>query len=310
MSEIWNSQKSTTYKKLAVYASVFVSVLLFLIKTFGALLTGSLAIFSSLVDSLSDIVASSISFIAVRISLKPASCDYRYGYFKAESLSALVQSVFIATSGAFVLYSGIDRLLHHQVLTQTTTGLVVMFISLAATIALIIFQNYVSKNTSSPAIKADMGHYVVDILTNLGIILSLLIVEQFHLEWIDTVTAILMAFYLIYYAFQIAKEALHSLMDKELPLQIRQNVINFIKSTNEIKGYHDFRSRDMGGVYYFEIHLEFEGKLSLLKVHELTEEVEQKIKSAYPQAQVLIHEDPFGIKEDRLDDTLNGSCPI
>lgn len=310
MSETWNKEKFDTYKKRAVYASVFVSAVLFLIKTFGALATGSLAIFSSLIDSLSDIIASTISFIAVKISLKPANCNYRYGYFKAESLSALVQAVFIASSGVFVLYGGVNRFLHPIPLEKTGIGLLIMLISLMATFILIFFQNYVSKHTGSLAIKADMGHYVVDILTNLGIIFSLWVVEVFHFEWFDTLTALFIALYLIIYAFQIAKEALVSLMDKELPLDIRQNIANIITNTEGVLGYHDLRSRDMGGVYYFEIHLELDGTLSLLEAHQLTEKVEQKIKFAYPKAQIIIHEDPYGIKEDRLDDTLEGNCQI
>ncbi len=310
MSEIWNNKKSETNKKRAVYASVFVSITLFLIKTFGALSTGSLAIFSSLVDSLADIVASSISFIAVKFSLKPADCNYRYGYFKAESLSAFVQSVFITASAIFVLYGAIDRFIHPTVLEKTNIGLIIMLISLLLTICLIIFQNYVAKHTHSPAIEADMGHYASDILTNIGIIFSLFLVQTFHLAWIDPFMAILIALYLIFYAFQIAREALFSLLDKELDLDIRKHVTKLIMETKGVKGYHDFRSRDMGGVYYFELHLELDGDLSLFKAHRLADNVEQKIKSSYPKSQVLIHEDPYGIKEERLDDTLEGSCQI
>ena len=74
---------------------------------------------------------------------------------------------------------------------------------------------------------------------------------------------------------------------------------------SDIKGVHDLRTRDLGGVYYFEIHLEMDGHLSLLQAHRLTEEAEQKIKQHYPNAQVLVHQDPSGIKEDHLDDILN-----
>ena len=310
MSEIWNNQKSQKYKKAAVYGSVMLSAILCLIKTFAAFQTNSLAIFSSLIDSLSDIVASVISFIAVKFSLKPADCNYRYGYLKAESLSAFVQSVFIASSGIFVLYSGINRFLHPSTLEKTNIGLLIMILSLALTFFLIFFQKYVAKHTLSPAIKADMAHYATDILTNVGIIASLFLVQTFHLEWLDTICATIIAFYLIYYAYKIAKEAIFSLMDKELDLEIRKHVTKLIMETKSVKGYHDFRSRDMGGVYYFELHLELDGNLSLLEAHRLTDIVEQKIKSAYPKSQVLIHEDPYGIKEERLDDTLEGKCQI
>ena len=86
--------------------------------------------------------------------------------------------------------------------------------------------------------------------------------------------------------------------------------INIINSSEGIKGFHDLRSRDLGGIYLFEIHLELDGNLNLFSVHEITEAVENKIKKEFNNAQVIIHQDPFGIKEDRLDDTLGENCKI
>ncbi len=304
MQTSWNKEKTERYKKYAVSTSVLLSVCLFLLKLFASLATGSLAILSSLVDSLSDIVASLVSFFAVRIALKPASCSYRYGYLKAESLSALTQAAFIAGSGLFVIYSGINRFLNPLALQQTSVGIFVMCLSLGATICLILFQSYVSKHTHSLAIKADSAHYAVDILTNIGIILSLLVVKIFHINWFDTISAFLIAGYLIYYAYQIALEAMTALMDKELPDEVRTQIGKIIHSISDIKGFHDLRSRDLGGVYYFEIHLEIDGNLPLSEAHRLGDLVEEKIRQRYPNAQVLIHQDPFGLKEKRLDDSL------
>lgn len=310
MQTSWNKEKAERYKKRAVSASVLLSVCLFLLKLFASFATGSLAILSSLVDSLSDIVASFVSFFAVRIALKPASCSYRYGYLKAESLSALTQAAFIAGSGLFVIYNGIDRFFNPITLQHTSIGIGVMLLSLAATICLILFQSYVSKHTNSLAIKADSAHYVVDILTNIGIILSLLIVKFFNINWFDTVSAFLIAGYLIYYAYQIALEAMNALMDKELPEEVRREIGKIIHSTPEIRGFHDLRSRDLGGVYHFEIHLEIDGNLPLSEAHKLGDLVEEKIKKRYPDAQVLIHQDPFGLKEKRLDDSLENCTSL
>lgn len=309
MSTTWPKEKIERYKKYAVIASIALSTLLFLMKIFASLATGSLAILSSLVDSLSDIVASVVSFVAVKFSLKPASCSHRYGYFKAEHLSALVQAAFIAGSGMFVLYSGIDRFLHPVIIEQTGIGIFVMVLSLVLTVLLISFQKYVAKHTNSMAVKADSAHYVVDVLTNSSIILSLVVIKAFNISWFDSLIAVLIALYLLWYAFQIAYEAAQALLDKELDKDIRQNVLRLLKQLDGIKGVHDLRTRDLGGVYYFELHIEMDGSLSLLEAHQITESAENAIKQAYPHAQVLIHQDPFGIKEERLDDLFD-NCEI
>jgi len=305
MSKTWSKEKIERYKKLAVGSSVLLSTFLFFIKVLASLATGSLAILSSLVDSLSDIVASIVSFIAVKISLKPASCSHRYGYFKAEHISALIQAAFIAGSGFFVMYNGIDRFLHPVALQQTDIGILVMVLSLVLTLVLIFFQQYVTKHTNSVAIKADSAHYVVDILTNSSIILTLVVVKAFRIDWFDTLTAFVISIYLTLYAYQIAREAVNFLLDQELNEEIRQNVLKIVQHTDEVKGVHDLRTRDLGGTYYFELHLEIDGNLSLFKAHQITQSVENKIKLVYPSAQVLIHQDPFGLKEERLDDLLN-----
>ena len=310
MSEKWSKTKADFYKKVAAFASIWLSVLLVVLKTFAAFLTGSLSILSSLVDSLSDVFASLVTFIAIRFSLRPADCYFRYGYMKAESVSALLQAAFIAGSGIFVLYSAFDRFLHPANIEKTNIGIIVMMIGLLLTIFLILFQRYVSKHTDSLAIKADSAHYVVDILTNASIIFSLLVVRYFKLYFVDTLTACLISVYLLYYAYLLALEALQTLMDHELTDNVKQKVIDLIKNTSGIKGFHDFRSRNLGGSFYFEIHIELDGRISLLKAHQITEDLEKKIKQLYPTSQILIHQDPFGIKEERIDDILDGKCKV
>lgn len=304
MCQPLSEQKRKSLKKYAATASIVTAFLLFLLKTFAALATGSLAILSSLVDSLSDIAASLVSYAAVRISSKPVSCTHRYGYFKAEHLSALIQAAFIAGSGVFVLYGGIERFLNPFSVKQAGVGIVVMVLSLAMTFFLVMFQSYVAKRTGSMAIKADSGHYISDFLSNGAVILSLLAVRFFEAYWVDTLTAVLIAVYLIFYAYKIAREATDSLMDRELSDEVRQKVLSAALKTEGVKGVHDMRTRDLGGVYYFELHLEMDGNILLCKAHEICDRAEEEIKKIYPDAQILIHQDPFGLKEDRLDDFL------
>ena len=152
-------------KKIAVTASVSVSAGLALIKLAASLYTGSLAVLSSMVDSLSDIFSSLISFIAVKFSSQPASVEHRYGFGKAEALSALVQSAFIAGSGVFVVYEGVSRFISPRPVGDTGVGILVMAASTVITLGLIAFQKYVVKKTASLAVAADSAHYLVDIAT-------------------------------------------------------------------------------------------------------------------------------------------------
>lgn len=305
-----NTENLNKLKRLAATLSVSLAVALCFLKIFGSIYTGSLAILSSLIDSLADVFASSLSFVAIKFSTRPASLEHRYGYGRAESISALAQAAFIAGSGLFVMYDGITRIINPAPLEQTDFGIMVMAISLLATLALIAFQKYVTKKTASPAIKADSAHYTVDVLTNLSIIISLLVVKYLGINWFDILTAFVISAYLIFNAYKLAAEAVSALTDRELSPEIRQKVIDIVNNSDGIKGYHDFRSRDLGGVYFFEIHLELDGNLSLNITHQLTDKVEEAIKKQFPEAQVIIHQDPYGLRENRLDYTIEGSCKL
>ena len=291
-------------KKIATTASVSLAVSLTVIKFAASLYTGSLAILSSMVDSLSDIFSSLITFVAVRFSSQPASSGHRYGYGKAEALSALIQSAFIAGSGVFVIYEGIHRLFSPRPVEDSGFGIFIMLVSMAATFGLIAFQKYVIRKTNSLAVAADSMHYMVDMATNLSIVISLVMVKVFDIYWFDTLAALFVSVYLLFNAYKIARDAISLLMDRELSEEVRQSVITLVNNCGFCRGLHDLRTRDLGGIYMFEFHLELEGTLSLYQAHELTDIVEREVKEKFPNSQVIIHQDPAGVDEERLDNLL------
>ena len=304
-----SSTDNLNLKKWAAVASVGTASILSIIKAGAAVFTGSLSVLSSMIDSLSDVISSLVTLVAIRISDKPLTDKHRYGYGKIECVSALVQAAFIAGSAAFILYDGINRFIKPVEMRQTTVGIIIMLISLLLTFALIIFQKYVVKKTASKAIAADSAHYVVDVLSNLSVIVSLIVVHLFHIEWFDVLIAVLIAIYLLVNAYQITAEALAEITDEEVDEKIKQQIIDITCKVDGIKGCHDFRSRAAGSRIFIEMHIELDGNLTLYQAHTITDEVEKQISVAYPHAQIIIHQDPYGIKENRLDHQINGtSC--
>ena len=298
------TNKHDKLKHLAAISSVCVAVFLCIIKGIAFIYTGSLSILSSMVDSLSDIVASVITFFAIKISIKPATTSYRYGYGKAEALSSLFQAGFIAAAGLFILYDSILKIKEPYLIQQTNTGLFVMILSLITTLILVVFQHYVAKKTKSIAILADSAHYKIDVLTNASIIISLIIINIWKIYWIDSLLAGLISIYLMYNAFILGREAIYLLLDKELNETIRTNIIEIVKKHPSKPTLHDLRTHDLGGGYLFEFHLELNGKISLEKAHRYTEEIENLLHQHYPKAQIIIHQEPKGIMDKRLDHIL------
>lgn len=296
--------KKNKLKRLASYASVTTAVTLATVKVVASIMSGSLAVLASMVDSLADIIASSITFVSVKYSTKPPSEKYRYGYGRAENLSAIGQAAFIGGSGFFVLYGVVDRFVNPREVENIDIGLYVMLFSYIITLILVLFQRYVYKVTGSKAIKADSVNYTGDLLNMTAIILALFAVKYWGLYWIDNVAALFVAGYLITNAYKLVKDAVRVLMDSELSSEVRDDVLETVLANEFVKGIHDFRTRSLGTGECFEFHLELDKDLSLEKAHHYTHIVEDKIKDKYSESQIIIHQEPAGLDDQRIDDCL------
>ncbi len=301
------NNKHSKLKNLTSIISILTATFLTIIKIIAGFLTGSLAIISSMIENISDIFASIVTYIAIKYSNKPPSKTHKYGYGKAEALSALIQAAFIIGSAVLIITEAIKKLIMVEYLTATSVGVLVMITSLVVTIALVSFQAYVYNVTKSQAIKADSAHYKMDILSNIAIIISLVADYYFNVFWIDPITAIIVAIYLVYSAYDILKDAVNMLLDKELPKKTIRKIRNIIVSHNFVKGVHDIRTRDIGNGYLFEFHLELDGNISLAKAHDYAHIVEDSLLLEYPQTQIIIHQEPYGIEDKKLDDVIKAN---
>jgi ferrous-iron efflux pump FieF len=300
-SETISPDSGARLRRLAATASLGLASLLALMKLAAALTTDSVAILSSLIDSLADIVASAITFVSVRISQQPPDRSHRFGHGKAESLSALAQAALVAGSALFVLLDAIRHLRYPDPLSSTGTGIAVMAFATVATLLLVAFQRHVIKQTGSHAISADSLHYRADLLTNLSIIASLVLVQRSGWLWVDPVIGAVIALYLGWHAYGIGSKAVHVLMDHELPAATRERIKEIVLSHHEVHGLHDLRTRESGNVMFIELHLELDGAMTVREAHEVADAVEAELFAAFPNAEVILHQEPAGVKDVRLD---------
>ncbi len=290
------SNNQARLMRLATYASATVALVLITAKTIAWMWSDSVTLLATLIDSCLDAAASLITLFAVHHALQPADKEHRFGHGKAEALAGLGQSMFIAGSSLFLLLESISRFLHPHPLKVIDMGIAVMLLSIALTFGLIIFQRHVVRQTGSTAIAADSVHYKTDLLVNVGVILALLLSAYGWLGF-DPIFAIGIALYILHSAWEIAREAIDQLMDKELSDDDRANIKALALSHPEVKGMHDLRTRKAGLTTFIQFHLELDGHLNLLQAHAIADEVEAVIKEKWTDAEVIIHEDPYGLQE-------------
>ncbi|TVR98258.1 MAG: cation diffusion facilitator family transporter [Rhodospirillales bacterium] len=286
-------------KRLAAAASVSVAAVLIIAKISAWLATGSVSLLSTLIDSILDLAASLINLFAIRQALQPPDREHRFGHGKAEPLAGLAQAAFIAGSAVFLLFHAGERLLNPTPITNTGIGYAVMVFSMGLTLALVVFQRFVIRRTGSIAIRADALHYAVDLLTNTGVIVALVLSTQFGWLVADPLIAIAIAVFILSGARGILKRSLDLLMDRELPETDRQRIREVAKGHPGVIDVHDIRTRCTGTDIFVQLHLEMDPSLTLLDAHTIADQVSRGVEQVIPGAEVLIHQDPHGIPEAR-----------
>ncbi|MBF0561512.1 MAG: cation diffusion facilitator family transporter [Alphaproteobacteria bacterium] len=284
--------------RIASYASVAMAVTMVLAKLGAWSLTDSVALLSSLVDSILDVATSLINVLAIHQALQPADAAHRFGHGKAEPLAGLGQAAFIAGSGLFLVIEAGNRLFHPAAIDNSRIGIAVMAVSIVLTLALVRFQNYVVKRTRSVAISADALHYTGDILINGGVIVALVCVTQLHWTLVDPVIGVGIAGYLLFNSWQLAVSSLHLLMDREFDDQEREQIRAIVLSHPGALSLHDLRTRSSGPQRFIQLHLELDRNMPLWQAHDIADHVELKLREAFPEAEVIIHQDPAGLVED------------
>ena len=280
--------------KLATNLSVLIASVLVVIKLIAWAKTGSVAMLGSLLDSILDAAASVLNLVFLRSALRPADTEHRFGHGKAEPIGGMFQAMIIGGSAVLLIAESIRRLIEPAMPTNTGLGISIMVISSVLVAGLVLFQRYVVKQTGSMIVSADALHGFGDIIINLGVVFALFISTQFATPRVDPVIGIVLAGILLKGAWNIGNSAIHQLMDSEFSRQERQHIRELACQHPHVNDIHDLRTRRAGFSCFIQLHLEMDGELDLTTAHSIADEVEQWIKQAFPDAEVLIHQDPQG----------------
>lgn len=288
-------------KRLATAASMSVATVLIITKITAFLMTNSVSLLSSLMDSFFDLLASLVTMLGVIHAATPADENHRYGHGKIEALAALAQAVFVLGSSLFLVVESVRRFITPEAVRDAEIGIGVMLLSIIMTGALISFQKYVVRKTKSVAIAADRLHYTGDLLMNAAVIAALLLATYTGWSYFDPLFALLIAGVLLRGAWGILMSSSDILMDKELPEADRRRIEEIATSHPHVESIHDLRTRSSGNHLFIEFHIEMDGSMTLSRAHDITEELEKKLYAAFPKAEILMHQEPAGINDHRLD---------
>ena len=282
-------------EKKATLVSSSTAALLVTIKMVVGIMSGSIAILASAIDSFLDLLVSIFNYFALSQSEKKADAKFNFGRGKLEAIAAVMEGTIISISGLFIAYNAIDKLLHPEPIAYMDLSLIVMGISILMTSALVFFLINIAKKTGNLVIRADALHYKTDLYTNGAILLALAIIHFTDFELIDPILGIAIAIYMIYSAYPIIKEGVLMLMDIALEDEEIEKIDTYLSLAPDINGHHHLTTRRSGSDIFITVHVVFNISISLFDAHRISDRLEEGIQELFEDENVhtIIHMDPY-----------------
>lgn len=298
-----NRHEAEREKKRAAFSSVLAAFFLTGLKLGVGLFTNSLGILAEAAHSALDLVAAAVTFMAVRISSRPADQRHAYGHGKIENFAALVETLLLLATCGWIVQEAIERLMSdHEPIRINVWAFLVMIISIVVDFSRSRMLSRVAKKHKSQALEADALHFSTDILSSLVVLGGLGAVwlagffpagSTMHniLLRADAVAALVVAVIVAWVSIRLGKKAVDTLLDVSSATDMKL-VEDAAMSVQGVKGIKRLRLRESGAEVFVDMQLVLPASSSLEFAHSLTEQVEKAVQNALPDADITIHFEP------------------
>jgi len=286
-------------KSLIVYTylSILTALITIILKLIAYFFTQSVGLLSDAVESLVNLMAAIIAFLAIRLAEKPADKKHPYGHSKAEYFSSIAEGIFIFLASLAIIFSALERLFHPRPLEQISIGLLVS--STATLINFLVGKKLISvgKKYQSITLEADGHHLLTDVWTSVGVILAVFLVDKTKILILDPLVAILVALNILLTGANLIRRSLSGFMDEAIDKKDLEKIKKIFEKYQK-KGliFHEIKSRRSGQKKFLSFHALFPKSYTIKKAHDLVYKIEKEIKNDVLNIQIESHLEP---KDDR-----------
>lgn len=289
-----------TEKKLVAGLSITSNAIIIILKLIAGSISGSISIISEAIHSMSDFLASVLTFFAVMKSSEPADKTHPFGHGKYEDMSGFIEGGLIIFAGMFIIWEACKKLFFHQTIeVDTSLGIAVMLFAVVANIIVSTYLFKVAKKSDSVSLHADGEHLRTDVYSSLGVLLGLVLIKLTGVAILDPIIAILVAIFVLKAGFEISKETLNNLLDGTLPIEDIDTIKEIIKTYNNscLRGFKNLKARRSGPLKDIEITMLFPKDMTISECHKICDEIESLLKQRLGNCDILIHAEPDVCKD-------------
>ena len=266
------TQKKSNAERVSVIA-VGANLFLFLIKLFAGLISGSYAVLADAVNSGSDIFASGINYIGIKISKKPSDKNHPYGHQKYEVLVGLVVTLVIFGSAIYIIYNSVTGLFNPSPIEMSVLAITIMIISSLTNEVMARLKIKTGKKENSIALVADGVHSRIDVLSSAAVVVGLAVSKY----WIyaDSVVALGVGLWILKESFSLGKEATDNLTDVSAGEEKEESIKKVVKEEGiEIA---DLKTQKRGNIFSANLTVSLPSNLKVEEATSMTEKLRQRL---------------------------------
>ena len=291
-------------KEQVALTSIAASAALTVAKGVVGILTGSLAILSEAGHSLIDLGATVMTYLAVRVSGRPADEEHQYGHGKFESVSALAETALLFLLSGVVIWEAAKRLVEHE--QHTVLANAWAFGVIAVSIGIDFFRSralsHTAKATKSQALEADALHFSSDLWASLAVLIGLVGVRA-GLWWADLVAALAVAILICFAGWRLGRRTIDTLTDVA-PAGAAEQVTAAAAKVPGVVAVEQVRARAVGEKIFIDLAVAVSRTMPLDRVSALKEEVAAAIRERLAGAETTVTTDPVALNNETVVDRV------
>ncbi|WP_298112937.1 cation diffusion facilitator family transporter [uncultured Bacteroides sp.] len=275
------------------------NLLLLIFKFVAGIVGHSAAMLADAVHSLSDFVTDIIVLVFVRISSKPEDEGHDYGHGKYETLATAIIGIILVLVGFGIFWNGVQSIwsfLQGESLSEPgMLALVAAVVSIVVKELLYQYTVLRGKSLNSQAVVANAWHHRSDALSSIGTAVGIGGAILLGPAWrvLDPIAAVVVSGFIMKVAVQLLIPCLDELLEKSLPAEVENKIVETILSFPGVSSPHHLRTRRIGSNYAIEVHVRMDGRISLEEAHHTATQIELKLKELFGKnTHVGIHVEP------------------
>ncbi len=270
------------------------NILLAAFKLFAGIFGRSGAMVSDAVHSLSDVFATLIAAIGVRLSERKEDAEHPYGHERLECVASLFLGLILAGTGIGIGYSGIRKLLFERTALEipTTLPLIAAIVSIAVKEGMFWYTMYYARKLDSAAFKADAWHHRSDAISSVGSFIGIGM-AKLGFPIMDPIAALVICALILKVAFDISRDAVSKMLDTSCDRDLEQKIRTFIEEQPGVERVDLLHTRQFGNRIYVDLEIAVRGDIPLVEAHAITESVHSRVEQSFPNVKhVMIHVNP------------------